>query len=240
MQPIKIETEKGHEIVKRIILTRIEEGQLLPGQKLPSVVELSASFGVGRSTIREALSALKAMGWVDVRHGGGTFIKTVLPTDVQADGKDPFVGAESIREILEVRKVLETGTASLAAERRTNEDLETLQRVLVKMEDALRNEDTIESERADVEFHRAIATASHNSLLIQLMESLTQRLTDTIGKTRELWFFENRSSAARLLEEHKSIYTAISQQNGPQAASVISSHLTKVENVLNKTSKKQR
>jgi len=238
MHPTKIETEKGHEIVKRLILTQIEQGQLAPGQKLPSVVDLSASFGVGRSTVREALSALKAMGWVDVRHGGGTFIKKVLPTDNGQEGKDPFLGAESIREILEVRKVLETGTAALAAERRSEEDLTRLHAILMKMEAALMNDDTMESERADVEFHSAIASASHNSLLISLMDSLSQRLSETIGKTRELWFFEDRSSAERLLEEHKSIYGAIASQDTEQAASLIVAHLTKVENVLNKSGKK--
>lgn len=238
MHPIKVETEKGYEIVTRLILGQIEQGQLVPGQKLPSVVDLSISFGVGRSTIREALSALKAMGWVDIRHGGGTFVKKILPTDTQHESGDPFVGAESVREILEVRKVLETGTAALAAERRTEDDLNKLQAILGKMEQAMNNDDTYEGERADVEFHSAIAAASHNSLLIQLMDSLSQRLTETIGKTRELWFFEDKSSASRLLEEHLHIYEAISNRNRTIAVERIEAHLTKVENVLNKSSHK--
>lgn len=233
MHPIKIETEKGHETVTRLILSQIESGDIVPGQKLPSVVDLSASFGVGRSTIREALSALKAMGWVDVRHGGGTFVRKILPTDIQQSAGDPFLGAESVREILEVRKVLETGTVALAAERSNEEDLKRLQAILSKMEQAMINNDTHEGERADVEFHSAIAAASHNSLLIQLMDSLTQRLTETIGKTRELWFFGDQSSASRLLEEHKHIYDSIAQGDRPRAVSLIETHLTKVENVLN-------
>lgn len=237
MHPIKVETEKGHEIVKRLILSQIEEGELVPGQKLPSVVDLSAQFGVGRSTIREALSALKAMGYVDVRHGGGTFIRTELPSVSGSEGKDPFSGAESVLEILEVRKVLETGTAALAATRRSDDDLAHMQSILVRMESALKSDDTNESEQADVAFHSAIAAASHNSLLIALMDSLTHRLTETIGKTRELWFFEDRSSSERLLEEHKNIFASIQMQNAELAASLIEAHLTKVEKVLKKSGK---
>ena len=233
MQPIKIETEKGHEIVKRLILAQIEAGQIVPGQKLPSVTDLAVSFGVGRSTIREAISALKAMGWVDVRHGGGTFVSKVLPSDKQYDAGDPFLGAESIREILEVRKVLETGTITLAAERRTEDDLNLLLSILFKMEQAMVHNNTNEGERADVEFHCAIALASHNSLLIQLMDSLTQRLTETIGKSRELWFYGDKSSTSRLLEEHKNIYDAIFHKDALRAISLIEAHLTKVESVLN-------
>ncbi len=65
MRQMKIETPKGHELVAEDILRRIREGEWQPGLRLPSVVELAEAYGVGRSTIREAASALKAMGWLD-------------------------------------------------------------------------------------------------------------------------------------------------------------------------------
>lgn len=234
MRNMKIETEKGHEIVSRLILERISSGEWEPGAKLPSVVELSQQFGVGRSTLREALSALKATGWLDIRHGGGTFVKKVLPSD-NVHGSSLFQEASSILEILEVRKLLEAGTSSYAAERRTDEDLAKLQAILDKMEHALLQGDTVEGERADVEFHTAIAAASRNSLLIQLMESLTQRLSETIGKTRELWFYQEKSTAERLLDEHRSIFEAIRAGNTELANRLIGEHLTKVETVLRAT-----
>lgn len=228
---MKIETEKGHEIVSRVLLTKIRDGEWKPGDKLPSVVELSASFGVGRSTVREALSALKATGWLDIRHGGGTFVKKDLPSE-RNDTSDPFKEADSIMELLEVRKVLETGTATLAARNRTAVDLETLRLILVTMRDALEVDDTAAGEQADVAFHAAIAAASHNSLLSGLMDSLTDRLGRTIGQTRELWFYQETSTAARLLEEHHAIYNAIAAGNEEEASRLIGTHLTKVENVL--------
>ena len=233
MQPIKVETEKGHEIVQRVILSQIEEGVLQPGQKLPSVVDLSTSFGVGRSTIREALSALKAMGWIDVKHGGGTFVNKVLPT-AQGISRNPFEESDNIREILEVRIWLESGSASFAAQRRKDRDLENLQLIMTRMRQALEKNDTRMSEQADMDFHLAIAAASHNELLNSLMSSLSQKLSDTIGTTRQLWFFEDKSSSELLIREHQSIYDAIFAQDSELASKLIKAHLHKVETVLNR------
>lgn len=232
MRKMKIETEKGHEIVSRILLERIKGEELLPGDKLPSVVDLSQSFGVGRSTIREALSALKAMGWLDIRHGGGTFVSKTLPAAEQHGAGSLFREAESLREILEVRKVLEAGTAELAASRRTEEDLVKLEAILDRMERAALHNDTAESERADVDFHTAIGAASHNSLLNELMSSLTQRLTETIGRTRELWFYREQSTSIRLLDEHRAIYDAIAASDAELSVQRLQEHLSKVDAVL--------
>ncbi|WP_240941756.1 FadR/GntR family transcriptional regulator [Paenibacillus sp. HB172176] len=232
---MKIETKKGHEIVGKAILDKIQAGEWIPGQKLPSVVDLSASFGVGRSTVREALSALKATGWLDIRHGGGTFIKKELPSKDANAPADLFQEADSVLEILEVRMVLETGTAALAAERRTEEDLQRMENILSKMEQALLGEKTSEGEQADVAFHTAIAAASKNKILIQLMDSLTSKLNDTISKTRELWFYQERATAARLLEEHRMLYEAIRSSDAKQASLLIEAHLAKVLQVLHKS-----
>ncbi|MBO2945474.1 FadR family transcriptional regulator [Paenibacillus sp. F411] len=232
MDPVKVETEKGHELVRKAILAQIEEGRLLPGQKLPSVVDLSTSFGVGRSTIREALSALKATGWIQVKHGGGTFVHQVLPSS-QSSSLDPFKESKNVKELLEVRIWLESGSAAYAAERRNEEDLKKLKQIMAHMEQALAANDTRMSEQADIEFHLAVAAASHNELLNTLMSSLACRLTETMGKTRQLWFFKNQSSAALLLQEHQSIFDAISAQDSRLASQLIQSHLLKAADVLN-------
>jgi len=236
MQPIKVETEKGHEIVQRVILSQIEDGSLQPGQKLPSVVDLSTSFGVGRSTIREAISALKAMGWIDVKHGGGTFVSKVLPT-LQSNSRDPFEEADSIKEILEVRIWLESGSASLAAEHRNDADVARLQHIISSMQRAVELDDTQMSEQADIDFHLAIASASHNELLNTLMTSLTSKLTETMGKTRQLWFFEDKSSSTLLLNEHREISDAIIAQDQALASKLMQTHLQKVEKVLKRNGK---
>ncbi|MBD0382665.1 FadR/GntR family transcriptional regulator [Paenibacillus sedimenti] len=227
-QPVK--PQKGSDIVLAQLKQRIESGEYEPGYRLPSVVDLAVGFNVGRSTIREALSALKAMGWLDIRHGGGTFVSQVLPSEPVPDAGDFFHKKESFQEILEIRKYIESGCASLAAKRRTDVDIEHLEQILVRMRVVL--EDERASEEADVQFHLQIAKATHNTLFIQMMDSLTKRLQESMGDSRRLWFFSELASGQQLLEEHTGIFEAIREQNEALASERMMQHLVKVEMVL--------
>jgi GntR family transcriptional repressor for pyruvate dehydrogenase complex len=228
MEYKKITVLKSHEIVLENIKQQIITGQLAVGQKLPSVVEFAELFGVGRSTMREALSALKAMGWLNIQHGGGTYVSASIPQ--QADEDDVFQKAESIHELLQIRLILETGSARLAANNRTSEDLVALQSILEQMR--IHMSDEVRSEQADVDFHLMIAKATHNSLIIQLMGSLSSKIHSMMKDTRKLWFFNEQSSSLRLIEEHEHIYQHISAQNEASAAEMMRQHIEKVERIL--------
>lgn len=227
----QIRPQKGSEIVLQQIKMQIETGTYAPGSKLPTVVELAASFQVGRSTIREALSGLKAIGWVDIRHGGGTFVTNPLPID----SSSLFDQGQTLQEVQEVRRFIEAGCASLAASRRTEVNLTALRQILSTMEASLENEE--ESEQADIRFHLEIAKASHNSLMIGMMESLTERLQQSMKASRRLWFFAERASAEKLLQEHRDIVDAIETKDEQLAAAKMSQHIHKVDQVIQKLAK---
>ncbi|KQX52613.1 FadR/GntR family transcriptional regulator [Paenibacillus sp. Root444D2] len=227
----QIRPQKGSEIVLQQIKLQIETGTYAPGSKLPTVVELAASFQVGRSTIREALSGLKAMGWVDIRHGGGTFVTNPLPID----SSSLFDHGQTLQEVQEVRRFIEAGCASLAASRRTEENLTSLMQILRTMEASLENEE--ESEQADICLHLEIAKASHNTLMIGMMESLTERLQQSMKASRRLWFFAERASAEKLLQEHRDIVDAIEMKDEQLAAEKMSQHIHKVDQVIQKLAK---
>ncbi|GAA3405308.1 FadR/GntR family transcriptional regulator [Paenibacillus hodogayensis] len=222
---------KGYELVMEQLKASILSGAFVPGEKLASVVDLATTFGVGRSTIREALSALKAIGLVEIRQGGGTYVSAELPNE-PSDGSSLFARAQSIRELLEVRKILETGCASLAARNRTEADLQGIREELLHMETYLHDE--AKGEEADVRFHLKLAGATHNSLLISMMESLSERLHDSMRESRKLWFYGERAEARRLLGEHSDIFEAIRGQREEQAFEAMQAHLGKVEAVLHK------
>ncbi|TBL79958.1 FadR/GntR family transcriptional regulator [Paenibacillus thalictri] len=224
----QVRPKKGSEIVLEQIKSRIESGELPPGTKLSSVVDLAASFGVGRSTIREALSGLKAMGWLDIQQGGGTYVSKELPKE-RSSAADLYQ-SEPFREVLEMRKFIETGCASLAAARRTDDDVEELERILRTMSETIGDEAL--GEQADIAFHLQIARCARNSLLLQTMESLHQRLQDSMKESRRLWFFGERASAQRLLAEHTAIFAAIKRQDEAQAAQLMAQHIDKVDSVL--------
>lgn len=227
----QIRPQKGSEIVLQQIKMQIETGTYAPGSKLPTVVELAASFQVGRSTVREALSGLKAIGWVDIRHGGGTFVTNPLPIDSSI----LFDQGQTLQEVQEVRRFIEAGCASLAASRRTEGNLTALRQILSTMEASLENEE--ESEQADIRFHLEIAKASHNSLMIGMMESLTERLQQSMKASRRLWFFAERASAEKLLQEHRDIVDAIETKDEQLAAEKMSQHIHKVDQVIQKLAK---
>ncbi|OZB90836.1 FadR/GntR family transcriptional regulator [Paenibacillus sp. XY044] len=226
---------KQYEWVMNDLKRQMDEGSLQPGDRLSSVVDLALQYNVGRSTIREALSALKAMGLLNIRQGGGTFVRTppadappVHPGQLYADLWEGR--AASLRHLLEVRRVLETGCAAVAATNRSQADLTVFEEILREMENAA---DEQVSEQADVKFHQQIAAATHNPLLLDLMESLSNKLHENMKDMRALWFYAERSSAERLLQEHASIYKAIRTQDAKEALARMEAHISKVEQVLN-------
>jgi len=222
---------KSSEWVLGELRREIESGSRKPGEKLASVVELSERFGVGRSTVREALSALKAMGWLDIRQGGGTYVKA-QQQEATGDAAlaDWIANAQSLLQLIEVRRVLETGIASLAARNRTDVDTDAFRTAIRHMEQVLSDEKA--SEQADTAFHLLLAESTHNPLLIDLTRSLSDKLQTSMRDTRTIWFYADRRSAEALLQEHAGIAEAIAAREERLAADRMEQHLAKVESVL--------
>ncbi|MCY9514899.1 FadR/GntR family transcriptional regulator [Paenibacillus apiarius] len=226
-----IQYKKGAELVTDHLLGQLKNGSYSPGDRLPSVEALSKQYQVGRSTIREALSALKAMGWLDIRHGGGTFVREQpqAPSDLLQSW---LTDIDSLKSLIEVRKIVEVGSAGLAAKRRTDTDLAALADCLQQMEAHL--EDETASEQDDLMFHVHLAQASHNDILIPMLQLFHQQCAQHMGNTRRMWLFGERSSTMQLLQEHRLIYDAILHQNEAIASRRMLEHLTKVELLLEK------
>ncbi len=161
------------------LLEYIEKQELKPGDLLPSETSLAASFGVSRPVIREALKHLEGKGVVEIVNGKGTLVR---PID-----SDPLrrfflrltqMEQDSILELMEIRRGLEVQAATLAAQRKTPADLEAMQKAVRAMRESM--DDLDRFTQLDVEFHIAIAAASHNSILVYLVESIRDALRDTI------------------------------------------------------------
>ncbi|GAV12059.1 FadR/GntR family transcriptional regulator [Paenibacillus sp. NAIST15-1] len=222
--------KKGSELIQEHLLEQLRGGIYAPGDKLPSVEALAQQYAVGRSTIREALSALKAMGWLDIRHGGGTFVRKYEQTpSEQLQGW--LTDVESVKSLIEVRKMIEVGSAGLAAKRRTSADLQAMAACLHRMEQHLEDEEA--SQHDDFKFHVLLAEASHNEVLIPMLQMFHQKCAEHMGETRRMWLFGERSSTTQLLEEHRRIYEAIEAQDDKLASHRMLEHLSKIEARLN-------
>lgn len=231
MQYKKIKAKKIYEEVAEALHEMIRTGVLQPGDRLDSVQQLSDNFQVSRSAVREALSALKAMGLVDIKQGEGTFVKSfdahqmVFPLSTAI-----LMNKEDIANLLEVRKIIEVGTVSSAARNRTNEDITKIQGILEEMKLSQESEEL--GEKVDFEFHTAISTASHNPLLSIFLDQVSGLMFETMKETRRIWLYSKQTTREKLFQEHTMIYDFIVEQDEEKAKQAMLSHLENVENIL--------
>jgi GntR family transcriptional regulator, transcriptional repressor for pyruvate dehydrogenase complex len=201
--------------------TAIRLGILAPGSRLPSERELAEQLGVSRSTVREAVQFLGALGLVEIRHGSGTFVRSDgdLPSEWLQWTRRHQV---EVHELLEVRRGLEAVAAELAAER--SHDLEAMEAALADMEAAIHGPDVPGLVEADLSFHTALAAASGNTALRHLTESLGRELLRERGA---IWNEPGRPD--RSLREHRRIFESVRAGDALGARTALVDHLHSVE-----------
>ncbi|MER1985482.1 MAG: FadR/GntR family transcriptional regulator [Solibacillus sp.] len=231
MQYKKVTTKKKYEEVCELLHEKIRNGELKPGDRLDSVEHLAEQIEVSRSAIREALAALKAMGLIEIKQGSGTFVKQLSEQKLKLPLSTSIItNRHSIPHLLELRKIIEVGTAASAAKNRTQQDLKRLEELLLIMQDV--QGDAEIGDEADFNFHLAIATASQNPLLTNLLTQVSGLMMETMRETRRIWLFSEQSAREQLYEEHMQIFFAIKQQNVSLAEITMASHLSNVEKIL--------
>ncbi|WP_147804406.1 FadR/GntR family transcriptional regulator [Alkalicoccus halolimnae] len=226
----QIQTKKISEIVREQIEERMRAGKIQPGDKLSSVVQLAEEFQVSRSAVREALSALRAVGAVTIRQGEGTFVNEYDFSGIfDPLKKERVISKQEMLDLFEVRKIIEAGTAELAALKRTGQNLQEIRDALTDMETA--SEESV-GEAADVSFHLAVAASTQNKTMVQMMEQLADTLRRTMFEARRVWLFSEKKSLNRLFEEHMHIYEAIAASDPEAARTAMLAHLSHVETTI--------
>ncbi|MGA9290012.1 MAG: FadR/GntR family transcriptional regulator, partial [Anaerobacillus sp.] len=162
------------------IVRLIKEGCYREGDKLPSVRELCGSLDVGRSAVRDALTTLKGRGLVEIRHGEGTFVTGFNPKRYFQHMLMPH--QKELESLFQVREILETSIVKLAAVNRTERDLVTMRKALDQMSYCHYDESGFH----DCQFHLAIAKASGNSILQELLESISSTMTKSMADFHSL------------------------------------------------------
>ncbi|WP_163527531.1 FadR/GntR family transcriptional regulator [Halobacillus ihumii] len=228
----QIKPRKIYEEVADELLNMIKTGDLNPGDKLNSVQQLAEDFSVGRSAIREALSALRAKGIVEMRQGEGTFVRQFDPKVLTSSiaSSTLLMGKKDIRDLLEIRKILELGSINSAVENAQESDIQAISKALADMQDA--NGDEQLGEKADLQFHMAIAEASHNRFLIDLMNNVSETMVEAMFETRRIWLFSQQRTLSKIYQQHKQIFEAIESRDSVKAQELMLNHLTEVEQTL--------
>ncbi|TVY03192.1 FadR/GntR family transcriptional regulator [Cohnella terricola] len=159
---------------------KISGGELKEGDKIPTEPELMEQFGVGRSTIREAVRVLVHAGLLEKKQGFGTYLAS--SSQVIQEPLEHRLRRAEIFEVYEVRKMLELEISRLAAERRDEEDLEQMRRHLDQRSEALKKGDREGFVNADVKFHIAVAVASKNHVAVDLYRTFSSVLREALSK----------------------------------------------------------
>jgi DNA-binding FadR family transcriptional regulator len=198
---------------------QIEAGELAAGDRLPGHRDLARQFSVSMSSVREAISMLVSAGLVETRAGRGTFVAAEPQLDHRVG--PPLTRAE-VEELVEARVLIEVRLAELAAERASDEQIDTLLEAVVHMDAASTSSDSYPD--ADVEFHLALAAAANNRYLLQAMNDLRAYLRDdmVLGADAAIRRFGDLRPS---VESHRSLALAIAARDvsaaGRVAASIV-------------------
>ncbi|MFJ8086598.1 FadR/GntR family transcriptional regulator [Lysinibacillus sp. NPDC095746] len=231
MELRKIKPKKIYEEVSEILYEKIRTGELKPGDRLDSVEQLAEQLQVSRSAIREALSALKAMGLIEIKQGSGTFVKSNQSNQLDFPLSTAILtNKQDISHLLEVRKIIEVGAAASAAIHRTEEDIQSMMQILDEMKRVQGDGEL--GEKVDFQFHAAISAASKNPLLTTILDQVSGLMIATMKETRRIWLYSKKITSEKLYDEHMQIFLAIKQQNEELAKHAMASHLSNVEKVL--------
>jgi GntR family transcriptional repressor for pyruvate dehydrogenase complex len=211
--------------VAQMMLDTILTRGLAAGDRLPSERELGEQFGVSRTVIREAVRALVAKGVIEVRSGSGLRVAAVDASTVR-ESMSLFLrgSAFDFEKVHEVRHMLEVHIAGVAAERATDEDLSRLAEARDAMEEAIDDADVDEAAIRDLEFHRAIARATHNELYLVLMDSIGEALVNIRREN-----LGAGGSARQTLLMHRDILNRIAAHDQRGARDAMAVHLDDVE-----------
>ena len=225
LQPVTMRTA-GERIAERLV-TAIALGEFEPGQRLPSERDLAASLEVSRTSVREALQRLQAGGYVVARRGrgGGTFIHTGA-----GPGSDEMIKRtldpawEELTTVLDYRRLIEQLIARTAAERRDENDIDTIARAVTEYAQA---EGRDASRLADHALHQAIARATHNARLVDLSARIRREVG--LGFDAEPYTPQFRRRAPR---QPPTLAEAVIDGDPDRAATLAASHFALTEGML--------
>ncbi len=205
------------------IRDQIVGGKLSAGDKLPNERSLAEQFNVSRTVVREALKTLKQEGLIEVRPGTGTFVVDATgEAFTQSFGLLMSVGSGgSLRDIVEIREILEPEIAAIAAKRATPEQIAELESAIAKMEANLSN--ITEYTRKDHSFHLVLAQATQNIIIPRLMASIV----DLLHELRERIALVD-GARERGQTHHRNILAALKAHDAQAAREAMLAHLKQV------------
>ncbi len=220
-QPLR--SERLYERIVEQIENQILASKLKLGEQLPPERDLAEQFGVSRTAVREAIKTLRQKGLVAVEHGRGTFISNQTPQAARhsLDLMIKIGANDSSRGLVEVREMLEPEIAALAAKRAQKDHLDLARAAVAAMDDALDDADRFIE--FDLDFHLALAEATHNPVFPILIDSIVDLLREQRKRIAL-----THGGLERGQFHHKRILRAVEQHDADSARAAMRAHLLQV------------
>lgn len=198
----------------------VTSGKLAVGDKMPTEKEIGDRLNVGRSSVREALRVLKALGYVELIPGRGAFVAKTSEDD-RTSIADWFAENETkIHEFMEIRLSIETLAVKLAIANGKPADFEELEKINRNFQEAIEQYNVVQLVSLDELFHKAIVDATHNKLLIEMYKTVTESFVDYRSKA-----FSVKENAIHALEPHNNIIRALQARDTVLAMEEIARHI---------------
>lgn len=216
MAPLKKKTRLYEDIVQQII-GKIECGELKAGDRLPTERDLAEQLGVSRTSVREALRAMELLGIIKSKVSEGTFIKHSGLDRILLRFNGSAADEELVYEIYEMRMLLETFSIRQAARKRTASQLKAMRDAVEAMKNDIAGGNRGQS--ADNLFHKIIAEAAGNSVLINILSLCAEMINSSIGVANA------HVNVSDIIEEHEKMYDAIEKQDDKLAERLMKAHI---------------
>ena len=214
----------AEQAASRIMDMILVEKRFQTGDKLPNELELAQELGISRMTLREAVRILCTRGLVEIQRGRGTFVTANQPTTDLSPLENLAI---SNRDLLEIRMMAEPVAAYYAAKRATDEEKHLIRELSDKIEEAItvKHANVQERLRLEQDFHNAIAAASHNRFMDQLLPIMNKSIYNDVVHVEE--------SMTYSLQDHREIVHFIETGNAEGAKAAMRMHIVHVYLILN-------
>ena len=216
----KISPKKISDEIIEQFMSLLGKGELKPGDALPSERELANLIGVSRPPLREALNALQALGFVEIRPRRKIIVKSIAEKTF-LDPLSLFI-SEDIDKLFELLEM----AAYMAAQRATPKDIEKLQTIVNTEQGNLKN--ARDDAKTDADFHVTIAATTHNTIFSHLMASCYHLLWSTQRVSRDK-IFQKRGNRKLIAQQHLGLFEAIRNKEPQRASQEAVSHIDFVE-----------
>ena len=224
---VTIQKKSTTQLVVENLRAHIQNDSTQVGDRFPTEKELCSTLGVGRGTVREAVKILIAEGYLEIKPGLGTFIKSKIPIPNDSLSSWFLTNEMELQDLTIVRATLEPLATRLAIERCTDEQLAALKENQAEAVSAAERQDAAALARCDEEFHRTIFTISGNALLIEINNMIAGQLAQFRQNT-----FKIKNNIDNFIPAHDAIIRAFETRDAALGEKKMKQHMKKVSKDL--------